>query len=390
MNVLDYLRQAWDSFDKRPFGALDAAALSQIAMLKADGLIAPLKERSGFPASAADATVTSTTDKAPDQPVPPTALLRAERYPTMLAGRQPWGPRELNLYGVAASPRLRGLTLDDYLSIFDPVNEIQFAALTFTAPDFGVVAFRGTDSTLTGWKEDCNMSFAAPVPAQAQAQRYLEVVARRLPEKLYIVGHSKGGNLAEYATLKASPAVQARIVNTYNLDGPGFKEGTFTKADYAPVIDRIVKIVPVDSIVGLLLHSPVPLKVVASDGKGFGEHSVFTWQLDAQNGKDFHTVPSLSSDASFAAQVIGQWLSSIDDAKREALVEAIFRLLGSSASLTQIFTTGLPAVGSLLQKDAPTDPRDVATVIAAGKSLADAAAAVAQATLKKPPTSSQS
>lgn len=45
------------------------------------------------------------------------------------------------------------------------------------------------------------MAFTMPVPAQDLAVEYLETVANQtyLPERLYVVGHSKGGNLAEYA-----------------------------------------------------------------------------------------------------------------------------------------------------------------------------------------------
>lgn len=35
------------------------------------------------------------------------------------------------------------------------------------------VAFRGTDDTLVGWKEDFNMSFMTSVPAQLEAVQYV-------------------------------------------------------------------------------------------------------------------------------------------------------------------------------------------------------------------------
>ena len=56
--------------------------------------------------------------------------------------------------------------------------------------------------------------------------RYLEAVALRLPKRLIVGGHSKGGNLALYAALRAKPAVQERIERVYTHDGPGFKAGT--------------------------------------------------------------------------------------------------------------------------------------------------------------------
>ncbi len=66
-------------------------------------------------------------------------------------------------------------------------------------------------------------------------------------------GHSKGGNLAEYAALTAAPEVQQRIARLYNHDGPGFKAGLFTAADYEPLAGRMTKQVPADSMVGILM-----------------------------------------------------------------------------------------------------------------------------------------
>ena len=43
--------------------------------------------------------------------------------------------------------------------------------MTFILPDgSSYVAFRGTDSTIVGWKEDFNMTFLNPVPAQEEAR----------------------------------------------------------------------------------------------------------------------------------------------------------------------------------------------------------------------------
>ena len=52
--------------------------------------------------------------------------------------------------------------------------------MTFTAKkQFVYVGFRGTDTSLAGWKENFNMAFADAVPAQHQAERYLEAIAAK-------------------------------------------------------------------------------------------------------------------------------------------------------------------------------------------------------------------
>ena len=102
-------------------------------------------------------------------------------------------------------------------------SQKQFSAISFLLGNGDVfVSFRGTDDTLVGWKENFNMSFMHPVPAQSDAAEYLESVALHTDGKIYVGGHSKGGNLAVYAAVKANAATKARIENVYNNDGPGF------------------------------------------------------------------------------------------------------------------------------------------------------------------------
>ena len=120
----------------------------------------------------------------------------------------------------------------DHAAAFDEVRDLQFAATTYVCPGrFAYVGFRGTDTTLTGWREDFNMAYQAPVEAQALAARYLAAVAAdpRLPEALILGGHSKGGNLAEYAALAAAPEVQQAALLTCT---------TTTAPDSRPVCSR--------------------------------------------------------------------------------------------------------------------------------------------------------
>ena len=77
------------------------------------------------------------------------------------------------LQQIAKSSRFGALTVRDAVSVLN--DEIQFAAMTVDLPDgTHMIAFRGTDGSLTGWREDFAMSFESPVPAQAAAQKYLE------------------------------------------------------------------------------------------------------------------------------------------------------------------------------------------------------------------------
>lgn len=114
----------------------------------------------------------------------------------------------------------------EYINKIEPETEKQFSAITVILPDNTIyVSYRGTDNTLIGWKEDFNMSFKSHIASQISAKEYLENIAKKYPnKKIRIGGHSKGGNLAVYASIFADSEVKKRIINVYNNDGPGFNE----------------------------------------------------------------------------------------------------------------------------------------------------------------------
>lgn len=99
------------------------------------------------------------------------------------------------------------MTVRDAVSVLN--DEIQFAAMTVDLPDgTHIIAFRGTDGSLTGWREDFAMSFESPVPAQAAAQKYLEHHLMQDAGDVIVTGHSKGGNLAVYAAAHTKADLQ--------------------------------------------------------------------------------------------------------------------------------------------------------------------------------------
>lgn len=291
--------------------------------------------------------------QAPAGPVRFADLLRAELFPTMFSGMHAAQMKQ-QLFLMAASPRYRDLLIYDHVAAFDEVLDMQFAATTFVCPgQFVYVGFRGTDTTLTGWREDFNMAYMVPVPAQDVAARYLAAVAAdaRVPGPIILGGHSKGGNLAEYAALTAAPAVQDRIAHVYNHDGPGFMPDTFSTADYVPLAGRMTKQVPEDSMVGILMTSQMPVQVVRASGRGFEQHSVYRWEVAAapagkRLGTDaegaFVTLSVLPERTLRRAQALGQWLASMDGEERKRTVDALFNAL-KAAGITdaaQLFEGG--------------------------------------------------
>ena len=123
---------------------------------------------------------------------------------------------------MADSRRFGEMRLNCFVDWLDVGKGEQFAALTIETGDGRLyLSFRGTDDTLAGWREDFELACMPEVPAQKKALQYVEEVARQFPrKKLWLGGHSKGGNLAVYAGVFCPAAVQRRIAAVWSNDGP--------------------------------------------------------------------------------------------------------------------------------------------------------------------------
>lgn len=241
------------------------------------------------------------------------------------------------LRAVADAPRFQDIRLAFYRSKLIPEEETQFAALGFLLDDGTVfLAFRGTDYSLVGWKEDFNMSFQDSVPAQREAAAYVTELAESYPVLLRLGGHSKGGNLAVYAAAKVSANIQKRILEVYNLDGPGFTEAMMNDAGYLAVVPKIQTYIPESSIIGMLLEQRDEYQVIKSRQVGFLQHEPYSWEIQAGN---FEHTEEISRVNRFADKAITNWLRDMTPEERGAFIDATYQLLSAS---------GASSVGELL------------------------------------------
>jgi len=249
------------------------------------------------------------------------------------------------------SPRFAGMGLGGFCSHIDTGREAQFAALTVDIGDGSVyIAFRGTDDTLVGWKEDFNMAFLPTVPSQPIAVEYVKAAAAAHPgKKLILGGHSKGGNLAVYGAVHCGGRIQRRIKAVYNNDGPGFKESLVETAAYQALRERIHTIVPRSSIVGMLLEHDENYDVVASCGKGIYQHDGFSWEV---LGNRFVRRQGISQAGRTGDQTIRDFIGAMDDGQRERFVDALFEVLGSTnaRTLTDLDSDRMGAVSAMIRR----------------------------------------
>lgn len=321
-NLIDYLESNQPSFDERPFCEVDSAVLASFCMIDAEFAARPLPVDPNFAQRAIRRALPGIHS------ITFSECLRAERFDGMFRGPNPEGTKRV-LYGLSASPRFRDLRVGDFQSAFDEKAHLQFAATTFTLPGrFCYVGFRGTDRSVTGWREDFDIALRDEVPAQTAAARYLESVATVHRERLYVGGHSKGGFLAVSASLAASPKTRDRIGAVFSHDGPGMREGTFDEVVYDSMSSKIFKSVPQDSLIGLLFETRIIPSVVESNARGIEQHDLLTWEVDlsAEHGPSFRP-DSLSDSATHVSAALNSWISETPREDIEAIVDTLFEVL---------------------------------------------------------------
>ena len=304
-DIFDYLEWRGDiSFSEDPFNEVDNLILAELSYAHFDGILQGGRERM--------------------------RLREADRL--YFAKHKRSGIREDSGH-VARSPllmdamlsgrRFRNTVMTGYMNIIDEDKTAQIAALTYLLSDGSAyVAFRGTDSTVIGWKEDFNMSYLPETEGQRRAVAYLNEAGSRLRRPLRVGGHSKGGNFAVYASAFCDRKVQDRIINVYTNDGPGFRREVMASPEYKRILPRVVSIVPDTSVIGMLLTSRVRHKTVKSSVSGLQQHDAMTWQVS----RNSFVAAEQSELGIFIKRSQQDWLSKLDDETRESFVNTLFSL----------------------------------------------------------------
>lgn len=307
-NLFDYLFWRGDvDFKCSPFNEIDGLLLSQISYIDFSTVVG-----NGFDQGISMKDVAKKLKSLPD----------FDRRSTFSKGINP-DTMELFL-DAANKSRFMDAKLTGFYDIIDLSKGEQFSAMTYIMEDFSVVVFRGTDGNIVGWKEDCKLGCMDQVPAQKDALDYLQKSSEQTKLPTIIAGHSKGGNLAIYASTKSDASVKENIRSIYNYDGPGFRKDFFESDDYKSIEERIQSFVPQMSIVGMLFCQSKNLKVIGSSGKGAMQHDPLSWQIGP---KSFPIIEERDKESMFISTTVNGWINEMSMEQRNQFVEGIFGVL---------------------------------------------------------------
>jgi len=232
---------------------------------------------------------------------------------------------------LAVSERYQGVRLSHFINKVILEDTEQFSALTVRADGVSYISFRGTDDTIVGWKENCELAVKDTVPAQRDALNYLIEVADTFEGPIVVSGHSKGGNLAIYAACNAPEKLQKRITEVYSYDGPGFLQSFLESEGYLRMESRITTVVPYKSLVGMLLNQAGTLQVVQAQEAGVVGHDGLTWDVTREG---FVLAPELSDMSKIFRSSMSDTLNEMETEDRGELVEEIFEALCSTGAMT--------------------------------------------------------
>ena len=301
--IFDYLEWRGDiPFSADPFDEVDNLVLSQLAYTDFRGIVPD------------DGTEISLSDAYH-------LFFRRHTREEILADKSFVAKAPLLMDGMTSGSRFGEIKLFRYIDERDVRLETQISAITFLLPNgTAYLAFRGTDGSLVGWKEDFNFSFLSETEGQSRAIRYLNEVGSALHCPLVVGGHSKGGNLAVYASAFCENAVCDRIRTVYSNDGPGFKQDVAESSEYLRLLPKVKSIIPDTSIIGLLLSCKSDHHVVKSSASGILQHDAFTWQVQ----RNRFVEAQLSPTAALIRQAMGAWLEQMDDETRQSFTNTVF------------------------------------------------------------------
>lgn len=269
----------------------------------------------------------------------------------------------------AECERYRGITLSRYLNIISTDREEQCSIITFRLQDGTYyIAFRGTDGTMVGWKEDFNLAFMNETASQKRAVEYVNKYFAGTDSKLYFGGHSKGGNLAVYSAAFCEPDIRDRIIRIYSNDSPGFRKEITESEEYRRIVDKVSSYIPEESIVGVLFNNTFESKVIKSSAKGINQHDPMRWQVIRNH---FEYAESRSIGSEMVDRTMTEWLADIPDENRKDFIDSLFSSISSAGinTVSDVSVNGFKKLSDFLKSIKEMNPDKQQEFISIVKSL---------------------
>lgn len=130
-----------------------------------------------------------------------------------------------------------------------------------------------------------------------------------------------------YSAMNAAPHIQDRIIRIYSMDGPGFRPEVLEKCGYDKIAEKVVKILPNSSLVGMIFESDMHFQVVKSNTFGLLQHDPYTWQV---TGNHLVRANDLYERRKEMDNNLNQWILSLDEQQLRTFVDTLYHVITAS------------------------------------------------------------
>ena len=315
-NLMDYLDWRGDlTFREAPFNEVDNLILAQLVYVEFAGIV---------PAPGEEGTIT--VKEACE------LFFAAHDRKEIMERVSMTKTAAFVLEKMAQTERFCNAQLFGYINDISKEEQSQFSVVCVRLDDKSIyVSFSGTDNTIVGWRENFNMGYLSETPGQLKAVDYLNHMVKEDWKKIRVGGHSKGGNLSVYASVKCDRNIQKRIVKVYSNDGPGFSEEMIQSKEYQRMLPKIKTILPESSIVGMLLEHQEKFEVVKSSQSGIQQHDAMSWEV---LGSHFVYVEEVAPQSILLDETMKKWIFQLTKEQREEIVDTVFSMLDDAKIYT--------------------------------------------------------
>ena len=374
--MLDYLDWRGDiPFSTDPFNEVDALILSEVSYVDFGGIVPGPEEEFDADMLKIDAVPVVSVAYAVKRFWNLHSEAEIESSNTLYK-RAPYVLDKL-----CSGARFGEMYLGGYVNQISSEKNEQMSAITYFLSDgSSFTAFRGTDDTLIGWKEDFTFSFMKETAGQKSAVDYLNKIYGKHndPDRtannritdtdgkgqeewkdyhIRVGGHSKGGNFSVYASAFCEADIKKRIIQIYNNDGPGLLEEITQTDGYREILPRVHNVVPEESLFGILLDSGYYYKVTKSNQKGLWQHDALSWQIKRNQ---FEEADGVSENSLALKKVIESWVYGMSLEERRETVDIIFTLLADTGfeNVSEISSEHLKSIPDLVRAYRELSPEE--------------------------------
>ncbi|MFI3212181.1 MAG: Mbeg1-like protein, partial [Eubacteriales bacterium] len=293
------------NFTEKNMNDIDFCILSLLSYLKFDGIVGKLPEK--------------------HKNISLLAISKKENIKHLFKNDVFGKSNEALFYLLVESNRFKNIEVNYYANIVDEYMETQFSAITCFIGSYLIIVYRGTDEHMVGWREDFHIAFSKPTIGHLLSAMYLEQVLKQEVGNVIVCGHSKGGNLAMYASARIELVMQNRITKIYLYDSPGLRRELLDTDYYIEAQKKVRKIVPQSTVVGMFLQNQEPYIIIKSSAIGVFQHNPFTWEIKDEN--KFLEVKAIGKRRNYLNTIFNKWILAVKEEELAIFIEVLFEIL---------------------------------------------------------------